>query len=131
MVSQKITLESVKMEVDQFRIPFSSISQRSDALWEKIIYLTDHYPILDICRTLSVTRFMIRHHKSKQNKNPYINFIDLKDDYPQPEYEKEATSSELSIQITKSSGDSMTINALDSQQLSKLVLAFLGETCFS
>ena len=73
---------------------------------------------------------MIRHHKAKQNKNPYINFIDLKDDYPKPEYEKEATSSELSIQLTKYSGVSMTINAMDSQQLSKLVLAFLGETWY-
>ena len=131
MVSQKITLESVKMEVDQFRIPFSSISPLPDALWEKIIYLTDHYPILDICRALRVTRFMIRHHKRKLNKNPYINFIDLRDEAAEQEYEKEATSTELSIQITKSSGDSMTINAPDSQQLSKLVLAFLGETCFS
>ena len=60
---------------------------------EKIITLTDHYPMLDICRALRVTRFMIRHHKRKLNKNPYINFIDLKDDYPQPEYEKEAISS--------------------------------------
>jgi len=131
MVSQKITLESVKMEVDQFRIPFSSISPLPDAIWEKIIYLTDHYPILDICRALRVTRFMIRHHKRKLNKNPYINFIDLRDEAAEQEYEKEATSTELSIQITKSSGDSMTINAPDSQQLSKLVLAFLGETCFS
>ena len=85
MVSQKITLESVKMEANQCRLPFSRVSPRPDALWEKIITLTDHYPILDNCRTFIVTRFMIRHHNDKQDKNPYLNFIGLRNDYAEPE----------------------------------------------